>query len=849
MPVAHAGEDATYHVFDTIQLDGRASQNPQEGTLRYRWTQTGGESVEFDASSPNPNFAARQPGTFVFELAVSNGTATSAPDEVTIEVASYEGQRAVFGSRKLTHALPATEETPKRMVVENGIVCLVRGEGGVDIVDVRGGKEPELLRSIPTNGSVEDVVLADGVAYVAAGEAGLMVIDLTNPHSIPAPVTKDTRGHAWQVAVSGQTAFVADGEGGLSLIDVSNTAVLGEPIYVDVEEHNADDVRKVVVDGNHAYAVSDTERGFFVIDISNLATPRVASRVAKDASVGAIFVRDGIAYVLVDDHEVFRTYKVSDPDQSIRLGQLTGECEFRGQFDVTVVEDTAYLVCSESELLIVDVADQKQFQPPVRVGLEGGIRSVSVHNNKAYVSAKDGLLTVVDMHKDESSDATIGIATNGVFAVDGDTLYLADDRGGVSSIDVAQMFSSGSLFHRIVSSREIYDVDIVSGHAYFTGFGIGLRVFDVNDPMRPQELLSFSEWWPSYKAYRIVSVVGTRVYIASDDHIVSLIDIADPGDPQATERTWIADYSTVVGGLVYAITYADETHSWLTVSDVFRSEEQPVQIKIPPASMLEVKGELVYLPNEHGLAELDVGRLREEGKLRPENNSVEPGDALYQYEASFGYGGTVHGDLAFVTGCWFCESGNPQIIDLRDRTAPARDIDIFARSSKDRNKVGNASQMVSWQDHLYILHNEGVQIFDVVSGTPLEVGRYALRMFGGTYESKIAAEGTTLGVVTGGQLTIVQTPTISLSPRVVRRPVGSLLRYTVQWTSLHPARKSVLCEVTGGECNVGKIDQQAQTVTVTWQLPNVPGDYEFAVAAGNDYYSAIGRDRIQVTEN
>jgi hypothetical protein len=87
-PAANAGPDQSGRVGQTIQLDGSGSRDPDGDPLTYAWTFTsvpeGSSTGIANASTINPSFVIDRPGTYVVSLVVNDGTATSAPDTVTI---------------------------------------------------------------------------------------------------------------------------------------------------------------------------------------------------------------------------------------------------------------------------------------------------------------------------------------------------------------------------------------------------------------------------------------------------------------------------------------------------------------------------------------------------------------------------------------------------------------------------------------------------------------------------------------------------------------------------------------------------------------------------------------------
>ncbi len=93
-PIAEAGPDQRVDEGATVTLDGTASRDPDGDRLTFRWRQVSGPPVALsDATSPRPQFIAPvvaptvpPPVTLTFELVVSDGRLTSAPDLVTITV-------------------------------------------------------------------------------------------------------------------------------------------------------------------------------------------------------------------------------------------------------------------------------------------------------------------------------------------------------------------------------------------------------------------------------------------------------------------------------------------------------------------------------------------------------------------------------------------------------------------------------------------------------------------------------------------------------------------------------------------------------------------------------------------
>jgi acyl-coenzyme A thioesterase PaaI-like protein len=93
-PMANAGADqAVLFVGQTVQLDGSASSDADGDPLTFAWAFTSRPAAsQATLSNPtlvNPTFVADEPGTYVLQLIVHDGTVDSLPDTVLIAVEEY----------------------------------------------------------------------------------------------------------------------------------------------------------------------------------------------------------------------------------------------------------------------------------------------------------------------------------------------------------------------------------------------------------------------------------------------------------------------------------------------------------------------------------------------------------------------------------------------------------------------------------------------------------------------------------------------------------------------------------------------------------------------------------------
>jgi len=200
-PVADAGPPRTVFVGDTVVLDGSGSTDADGNPLSYSWSLTAPQGSAATLSNPaavNPSFTADQPGQYVAQLIVNDGTANSPPDTVTITTGNSP---------------PVANAGPDQTASLDDTVTL-DGTGSTDvdediltyswsIISMPVGSTAAL--SDPTSPTPNFVVDVDGVYVVQ------LVVNDGTVNSTPDSVTITT-GNTAPVAEAGPNQTVAVGD-------------------------------------------------------------------------------------------------------------------------------------------------------------------------------------------------------------------------------------------------------------------------------------------------------------------------------------------------------------------------------------------------------------------------------------------------------------------------------------------------------------------------------------------------------------------------------------------------------------------------------------------------------------
>jgi hypothetical protein len=232
------------------------------------------------------------------------------------------------------------------------------------------------------------------------------------------------------------------------------------------------------------------------------------------------------------------------------------------------------------------------------------------------------------------------------------------------------------------------DVWVEGNYAYIVDLEAGFRIYDVNNPSKPNEL---AHMFPAGGAHRMfLDTVNDLVYLANHVHGLEIINVSDPTNPIDIEHTYLERGSVsdvfLVDDLAYIIEYG------LTVLNI-NDPSNPLKLGHYPGddymSDIKVVGDYAYL--SHGHFGLDILDITDPANMTKVGTYVDDGIAN---------NAEIIGNLVFLAD-W---DRGLKIIDILDRKNPTK----IGESENDTDYAGdlaisgNLAYVGGWEDGLYL---------------------------------------------------------------------------------------------------------------------------------------------------
>lgn len=396
-----------------------------------------------------------------------------------------------------------------------------------------------------TPGVAVDIALQGNYAYLANGAEGLQIQDITDPKKPIIVGSLDTYFTALGVAVSGNYAYVAAYDR-LYVVDVQTPSA---PSIAAELRATGDTFGSVKVSGDYAYIISYPNglEKLSVVDISTPTSPRLIGTYTPEVvsrQVYGLAVSDQYAY-LVGPGVGLQIVNFADPTSPQLVGSLEkiSDTDSVAGWNITVSNGIAY-INDLVGLRIINVSDPTAPSLISTYSDRGGMSyGIAVNALTVYTTQSRSLFAI-----DATTPTAPVLATSysvtaqaDALASDGTYLYVADEEGGLQTINIAETESepppssrtTPTLLGSFSTSNTVYGLD-VSGHYVYLANYDHLTVVDATDS---SELTKVADYIPHIKSkvtgvqyITDVVVKGNRAYLVVGGG-VEIVDISDPANP------------------------------------------------------------------------------------------------------------------------------------------------------------------------------------------------------------------------------------------------------------------------------------------------------------------------------
>jgi len=417
------------------------------------------------------------------------------------------------------------------------------GWGEFKVLDVSAPSSPIELATLELGPIVGDVAISGSFVYLTlqveddsgSSQVGLRIVDISDPHapSLVGSTIWDAPGVCFYefgsaVTIVDSHAYVAAGDF-LHIIDVSNLAAPAVASRLAVSANG------VVVVGNYAYVVGNA--GLHVIDVSVPHAPALVGTVAE-GNGGSVTVQGARAYVIDDG-----SLKAFDlPEESSPQPLATIEL-WSGAFDMVLAGSHAFVTssslteCYEGPrgLQVVDLPDGDEARALGRVRSDGTV--IGSHGAFAYtVTGWEGMEEPFFRVIDASSARTPRVVGRVAFGhnpnavvVDGSRAYIATDAG-LETID-ASVPTAPKFASLLAMAGGVRDLQVHRDHVYLIGES-HITIVDVSSVSNPMVVGSLEK--PRYANRVLVGDNQLIVGAVNDYHYdvpLTVFDISRPTHP------------------------------------------------------------------------------------------------------------------------------------------------------------------------------------------------------------------------------------------------------------------------------------------------------------------------------
>jgi hypothetical protein len=414
------------------------------------------------------------------------------------------------------------------IAVDDNYAYLINDVVGLRIIDISNPTAPVEVGFSPILGTPADLAVTDDHIWVATEASGLFRFQLTPVDEIsPSPNILQPLPPATPAALLTPTVSATP-------TPTSTPIPIQKSKNIDLVGSFEDSVERILVQGDYAYAALGLT--FKVLDISDRTRPQEIGRVELPGDIGSMTIVNDYAYVTCSESGL-SIVTLADLSNPTEVGHY--ELESYSIY-TTIAGDYAYLGDDSSlgggnsGLHIVDISDPVS---PSRVGFypELFAKYTTITDDYAYLSGSSGL-HIIDV-SDPISPSRVGLYSHpygnspGKATVAGNYAYFTD-LGGLQitggPLDGLQTIDISNPAHPVrvkANLRQHRIEDVTPDYLYVTGSD-GLQRLDISNPFAPAVDIAITTSF-----IYIYMIEGDHAFLRGESNSLRVVDLSDPTAP------------------------------------------------------------------------------------------------------------------------------------------------------------------------------------------------------------------------------------------------------------------------------------------------------------------------------
>ncbi len=373
------------------------------------------------------------------------------------------------------------------------------------------------LSQLPVGSSVKGVCVDSGYLYIAASSK-FVIADISRPSS-PVIVSTLSSGGS-DVLIKGNYAYLLSPGDGVEVIDISNKAAPRLVRTIGLAGRNMP--WRGTINGNYLYVGLETDNRLDILDISIPSTPRLVGSYSPNNGinyVSGVAVKNGYAYI-TEYHNGVRVIDVTNPAKPYEVMNKLGI----NANDIKILGNYAYVSVRYEGFEIFDITNPRN---PVLVGkaTDAGSYNEGIYPTQSYTFlAQESMgfgiygTSTVSAPKTLTRVLVVGGADSVVMR--GGYLYIGAHNDGIWTVDVKTP-SKPKEISFISNLGRNGDLDLVGSNLYVAGAWSSLSVINVADPVNPQMTLY-------HFGTSATAVLADGNYVYTDQGIVDMTNIKAP---------------------------------------------------------------------------------------------------------------------------------------------------------------------------------------------------------------------------------------------------------------------------------------------------------------------------------